>query len=85
MTAAPRGIDITKSTSSGRSARYGVPLFEFTIVPSAAPIRSSCAMPPRWVWNSLPGSSTTVYLRPLESVNCTRSPTWNGPVGRVIE
>ncbi|GAB3936802.1 hypothetical protein GCM10027614_13900 [Micromonospora vulcania] len=31
------------------------------------------------MWNSLPGSSVTVCIRPLGSVSCTRSPGRNGP------
>src|SRR3954469_18489640 len=36
-------------------------------------------MAPRWVWNCLPGSRTTVCSRPFGSVNCTRSPTAKAP------
>src|SRR3954471_4856249 len=42
-------------------------------------MRSSWAIAPRWVWNCLPGSRTTVCSRPLGSVSCTRSPTTNPP------
>src|SRR3954471_8174777 len=42
-------------------------------------MRSSWAIAPRWVWNCLPGSRTTVCSRPLGSVSCTRSPTTNAP------
>src|SRR3954447_25189160 len=79
MTCAPRGIDSTKSASSGRNARYPVLAVEKSTEPSGAPIRSSCAIAPRWVWNCLPGSRTTVCSRPLGSVSCTRSPTANAP------
>jgi hypothetical protein len=67
MTAAPRGIDSTKSTSSGRSARYCVPLVDDTTLPSGAPINSSCSIAPRWVWNCLPAVSVTVCNRPFGS------------------
>src|SRR4051795_6895360 len=79
MTWAPRGIDSTKSASSGRSARYPVLAVECTTDPSGAPIRSSWLMAPRCVWNSRPGSRTTVWWRPLGSVSCTRSPIRNAP------
>src|SRR3954447_2308713 len=79
MTWAPRGIDSTKSASSGRNARYPVFAVEYTTDPSGAPIRSSCAIAPRWVWKALPGSRTTVWCRPLGSVSCTRSPTRKAP------
>ena len=52
-----------------RCRRSGV-----TTMPSGRPIRSSCATAPRWVWNALPGSSTTVCSRPFGSVSCTESP-----------
>src|SRR5918998_2297605 len=42
-------------------------------------MRSSCAIAPRWVWNCLPGSRTTVCSRPLGSVSCTRSPATKAP------
>src|SRR4051812_22640434 len=79
MTAAPRGIDRTKSTSNGRRARYWVPLVALTTLPSGAPMSASCWMAPRWVWNCLPGSRVTVCRRPFESDSCTRSPWRNGP------
>ena len=52
-----------------------------TTTPSGDPIRSSCASEPLWVWNSLPGSSVMVCIRPLGSVSWTRSPARNGPRG----
>src|SRR3954453_21403275 len=79
MTCAPRGMDRTKSASSGRKARYPVLAVEWTTEPSAAPMRSSCAIAPRWVWNCLPGSRTTVCSRPLGSVSWTRSPARKPP------
>ena len=50
-----------------------------TTTPSDRPSRSSCATAPRWVWNALPGSSTTVCSRPFGSDSWTRSPMRNGP------
>src|SRR5919206_416677 len=79
MTCAPRGMESTKSASSGRNARYPVLAVEWTTEPSGAPMRSSCAIAPRWVWKSLPGSRTTVCSRPLGSVSCTRSPATKAP------
>src|SRR3954453_15945461 len=79
MTCAPRGMERTKAASSGRNARYPVLAVEKTTDPSGAPIRSSWAIAPRWVWNCLPGSRTTVCSRPLGSVSCTRSPATNAP------
>src|SRR3954447_1917013 len=79
MTCAPRGMERTKSARSGRNARYPVLAVEKTTDPSGAPMRSSWAIAPRWVWNCLPGSRTTVCSRPLGSVSCTRSPTTNAP------
>src|SRR3954447_9873635 len=79
MTCAPRGMERTKSARSGRNARYPVLAVEKTTDPSGAPMRSSWAIAPRWVWNCLPGSRTTVCSRPLGSVSCTRSPTTNPP------
>src|SRR3954466_4149122 len=79
MTCAPRGMERTKSASSGRNARYPVLAVECTTDPSGAPIRSSWAIAPRWVWNCLPGSRTTVCSRPLGWVSCTRSPPTNAP------
>src|SRR5215217_1223504 len=72
-------MESTKSASSGRSARYPVFAVECTTDPSGAPISSSWLIAPRWVWNSLPGVSTTVWCRPLGSVSCTRSPTRKAP------
>src|SRR3954469_23788617 len=43
---------------------------------------SSWAMTPRWVWNSLPVTSSIVCIRPFGSVSCTRSPGTNGPCPR---
>ena len=43
-------------------------------------MRSSCASGPLCEWNSLPGSSVIVCMRPLGPVSCTRSPTRNGPL-----
>ena len=40
-----------------------------TTLPSGAPISSSCATPPRWVWKTWPGCSTSRCLRPLGSVS----------------
>src|SRR3954451_3072183 len=74
-TVAPRGIDSTKSDSSGRRARYSTPPVELTITPSGRPIKSSWAMAPLWVWKSLPFSNTTVCSLPLLSLSCTRSPS----------
>src|SRR4051794_10269242 len=73
-------MDSTKSESNGLRARYGVPPLLVTTTPSGPPSNVSCDSEPRWVWNSLPGVSVMVCIRPLGSVSCTRSPSWSGPL-----
>ncbi len=77
--AAPRGIDMTKSESRGRSARYSSPLLLTTTDASGRPTISACGITPRWLWNSPARTSVIVLRRPFGPVSCTRSPYWNGP------
>jgi hypothetical protein len=69
MIAAPRGIDMTMSVSSGRSARCSTPTVFCTTEPSGRPMIASCSIAPRWVWNTLPGSRKIVFIRPFGPVS----------------
>src|SRR5690625_294625 len=79
MTAAPRGIDSTKSSYPGRIAWYSTPAVLRTVTPAGRPSRSSCSIHPWWVWNWSPGTRTIVWSRPRGSVSCTLSPGTKGP------
>jgi hypothetical protein len=59
MTWAPRGIVSTNSASVGRMASIAEPRLDRTDEASAAPMRSSWATTPAWVWNSPPAASVT--------------------------
>src|SRR5665647_1459402 len=78
-TAAPLGMESTKSASSGRSAREATPPVLTTTEPSGPPIRSSWRKYPLCVWKVAPGASVMVCNRPRGSVSCTRSPGRSGP------
>jgi hypothetical protein len=57
MTWAPRGIFTTMSLSVGRSTRKLRPVEPLTRHPSTAPMMSSWASTPAWVWNVAPVTS----------------------------
>ncbi len=80
--AAPRGIDMTKSRRSGRSARYSWPPLLVTTEPSGWPMSSVCLRTPWWVCSSPSPRSVMVCRRPLGPVSWTRSPMRKGPLGR---
>ncbi len=76
MTCAPRGILSTKSASVGRIASVaGRPASTGTTTPSAAPMRSSWATTPAWVWNSPPGVERDEVAALLASISRTWSPS----------
>ena len=79
MTAAPRGIEITNSESSGRKTRYSPPADEVTVNPSSRPISSSWSRWPLLEKNRLPGSRQKLWRRPLPSTSRTHSPARSGP------
>ena len=78
-TAAPRGIDSTKSAYSGRSARYSTPPVLRTTTPSSRADQVVVRDRALVGVEVLPASSVTVCMRPLGSVSWTRSPARSGP------
>src|SRR5215469_13188480 len=64
--------------------RGSIALDDRTTLPSGLPMRSSSAMEPRWVWNSLPGCKMARWRRPLGSVSWAWSPGANGPRREII-
>src|SRR5690606_38695013 len=78
-TAAPRGIVVVNSASSGRNARNSVPPVVRTTRPSGRPISSSWSITPREGWNLPPSASTIECRRPLASVSVIRSPARRSP------
>ena len=59
MTWAPRGILSTMSLRVGRSTRKLRPVEPLTRQPSLAPMMSSWASTPAWVWNVAPATSVS--------------------------